>query len=75
MPYSNLIGEMAKRHITNEDISKLLGIHRNSVANKLNGKSKFTVQEAFEIQKALFSDLSIIYLFDTQAETPAAAGQ
>ena len=74
MPYSNLIGEMAKRHITKEDISKLLGIHRNSVSNKLNGKSKFTVQEAFEIQRALFNDLSISYLFDTQTQEPAAAG-
>ena len=70
MPYNNLIGEMAKRHITNVDMSKLLGIHRNSVNNKLSGKSKFTVQEAFEIQRAFFDDLPIAFLFETEAEQP-----
>ena len=51
MPCINLKGEMAKKDITIEEISKLLKIHRNSVANKLNGDSAFTIDEAFEIQK------------------------
>lgn len=37
MPCINLKGEMAKNGITIEAIAKLLGIHRNSAANKING--------------------------------------
>lgn len=40
MPCVNLKGEMAKKDITIEEVSKLLKIHRNSVANKLNGDSE-----------------------------------
>ena len=31
----NLIGEMAKRNVTMNDLAVLLGIHRNSIANKV----------------------------------------
>lgn len=63
MPYLNLKGEMAKKNITMEELSKLLGIHRNSVANKINGDSNFSVEEAFMIQKRYFPQLSLNYLF------------
>lgn len=59
----NLKGEMAKKNITIEEISKMLGIHRNSVANKINGDSSFTVDEAFKIQHTYFPKLSMDYLF------------
>lgn len=62
----NLKGEMAKRNITIEEISKLLGVHRNSVANKLNGNTPFTVDEAFKIHEMFFSKLSLNYLFSTE---------
>jgi len=63
MPCVNLKGEMAKKDITIEEVSRLLKIHRNSVANKLNGDSAFTIDEAFEIQKKYFPKLSLTYLF------------
>ncbi len=66
MGYLNLKGEMAKRNVTIESISELLGIHRNSVANKVNGRSRFSVDEAFMIQKAFFPDLETDYLFATE---------
>ena len=47
MPCINLKGEMAKNGITIEAIAKLLGIHRNSAANKINGDSSFTPSEKF----------------------------
>lgn len=64
MSYSNLKAEMARRGITIESIAQLLGIHRNSAANKVNGKNQFTIQEAFDIQKTFFPDLEAQYLFD-----------
>ena len=69
MPCLNLKGEMAKKDITIEEISKLLGIHRNSVANKLNGDSAFTIDEAFKIQNKYFPTLSLAYLFGTEDAT------
>ncbi len=66
MPCLNLKGEMAKKDITIEEVSKMLGIHRNSVANKLNGDSAFTIHEAFKIHDSFFPELSIDYLFATE---------
>lgn len=68
MPCGNLIGELAKKKIKNEEVAKLLDIHRNSVANKLNGDSPFTIEEAFKIQAAFFPKLSLEYLFDKEEE-------
>lgn len=63
MPYSNLKAEMAKKDITIEAISKTLDIHRNSVANKLQGKSAFSIEEAVKIQRDYFPDKPLKYLF------------
>lgn len=64
----NLKAEMAKRDITIEEIAKTLGIHRNSVANKLNGITPFTVEEAFKIQAVFFPDLELKYLFKAESQ-------
>lgn len=66
MPCKILRGEMVKEGITIEEISKFLGIHRNSVANKLNGDSAFTIDEAFKIHDRYFPKLSLAYLFSTE---------
>lgn len=66
MEYGNLKAEMGRKDITIEEISKLLGIHRNSVANKVNGRSRFTVDEAKVVKEVFFPNLSIDYLFATE---------
>lgn len=63
MPCINLRGEMAKRKVSIECISELLKIHRNSVANKLNGDSAFSIEQAMLIQETFFPDLEMKYLF------------
>ena len=68
MPCINLRGEMAKRKVSIEDISSLLGIHRNSVANKLNGDSPFSIEQSFKIQETYFPDLELKYLFATEEQ-------
>lgn len=60
---ANLIGEMAKRRIAINDIAELLGIHRNSVANKLYGKTGFSLDEALQIYDRYFSDCDFRTLF------------
>ena len=64
---ANLIGEMAKRSISINYIAALLGIHRNSVSNKLYGRSAFTLEEAFAIYDRFFSDLNFRVLFAVAA--------
>ncbi|WP_204864566.1 hypothetical protein [Drancourtella massiliensis] len=54
---------MAKRKVSIESISELLKIHRNSVANKLNGNSAFSIEQAMLIQETFFPDLEMKYLF------------
>lgn len=60
--YKNLKAEMARANITNEEVSALLGIHRNSLYKKLNG-GKFYTDEAVKIWKKYFPKLSLDYLF------------
>lgn len=70
MRYSNLKAELARRGISMEEVSKVLNIHRNSVANKINGETSFTVEEAFKIQNRYFPKMSMDYLFATEEEQP-----
>ena len=58
-----LIGEMAKKKVTKEDLSTVLKIHWNSVANKINGNSCFTVEEAITVRDAYFPEWKIEELF------------
>lgn len=63
--YSNLKAEMSRKNISNEDVSRLLGVHRNSVYNKLNCESSFSIEEAILIHKTFFPTLDMKYLFTT----------
>lgn len=60
--YLNLKTEMARNNIRMEDIAKCLGIHRNSVSNKINGGS-FTIEEGLILQERLFPYADLQYLF------------
>lgn len=64
MAYLNLKAEMAKEGISIERISKLLGLHRNSVSNKINGSSSFTIEEAEKIHNEFFPEKKLLYLFE-----------
>lgn len=66
MGYITLVGEMAKKNITNEAVASLLGIHRNSVYNKLKGITSFSVEEAIVIRDNFFPDSDINTLFETE---------
>lgn len=59
----NLKAEMARKNISIEELAAVLGIHRNSASAKLNGKSQFTIEEAFTIKEHFFNDCTLEYLF------------
>ena len=58
-----LIGEMAKQKVTKRDLSDLLGVHWNSITNKISGESDFYVTEAIKIRDRYFPEWEIENLF------------
>lgn len=63
MEYSYLIGEIAKAHINYVNIADTLGITRDTLRRKLQGKSPFTIEEAFSIRENYFPTLQFEQLF------------
>lgn len=63
MEYLTLIGEMAKQKVTKRDLSALLGVHWNSITNKISGESDFSVTEAIKIRDRYFPEWEIENLF------------
>lgn len=45
MPYANLLAELKRRNISQETLSKTLGVSPNTLTNKLKGKSDFSLRE------------------------------
>lgn len=60
--YLFLIGELAKRKITNRMLAKTLGTHENTVYNKLHG-GQFSIGEAISIRDEYFPGQKIEELF------------
>lgn len=65
----NLIKEMAVSNITQENLAATLNVHRNTIANKLNGVGKFSVEDAMKIQKVFFPNLGLAYLFEFEEDS------
>jgi plasmid maintenance system antidote protein VapI len=65
MAYMNLKAEMARKGIKNEEIAKLLGVHRNSIYNKITGPNSFTIEESMKIRDTYFQEFELNYLFAT----------
>ena len=61
--YANLKMLMALKGITNEDLAQLLGVHRNTIANKLDGESEFSFDQAVRIHDRYFTEYRIKYVF------------
>lgn len=60
---NNLTREMILRNITKKEMAKFLGISLVSLYNKLNRKSKFTIDEAMALKNTYFKDCEYEYLF------------
>ena len=70
--FTNLRAEMEKRNILLKDIAASCGYNRDTLARKLSKKSAINLDEAFNIQRTMFPDLDVFFLFDG---TPADADQ
>lgn len=70
--YKNLKAQMTAHNVTIEQMSRLLNVHRNTVANKLDG-GNFTVEEAFIIKEYMFRQFDLSYLFKREPSDMIAA--
>lgn len=61
--HPNLRAEMARIGIKQKDVAKLLGVSELTVSKKMNGKSSFTIDEAFLIKETFFPNFTVDYLF------------
>lgn len=68
MGYPNLKAEIARSNVGIKDIMEVTGKSRPGVSNNLNGRGKFSVDEAILIRNKLFPRLTIDYLFSSEAK-------
>ena len=54
---------MQSKGVSIEAIASLLKVHRNSASNKVNGETLFNIDEALTLQKNLFAEYTVDYLF------------
>lgn len=68
--YDNLRAVMEQRNILLKDIAAACGYNRDTLARKLSKKTAINLNEAFNIQRTMFPDLDVFYLFDGSADQP-----
>jgi len=59
----NLKTEMDRNSYTINNLADVLGIHRNSMANKLSGETPISFDEAQKLRDKLFPYAELQYLF------------
>jgi transcriptional regulator with XRE-family HTH domain len=69
--YNNLKAELKRKGLKQEDVANVLRVTSATANHKINGRYPFTLIEAFEVRNALFPDIDIAYLFETQDESRA----
>lgn len=68
--YGNLLAEMARYKVNNEDLLKTLGFSSaKTLNNKLTGRTDFTRKEMFLIKKEHFPNFDLEYLFKESIPT------
>ena len=62
----NLLAEMARYGVSNNDIQALLSCTDKTVRNKLNGMTEFSFGEAMKIRDTFFPGIRLEYLFSQE---------
>ncbi|HEY2419885.1 MAG TPA: XRE family transcriptional regulator [Neobacillus sp.] len=69
--FPNLKAEMARKNIDGVDISVLIECTPKTFSSKLTGKTEFTRSEIFKIQKEIFPNFTVEYLFSEDEQYSA----
>jgi hypothetical protein len=62
--FPNLLAEMTRQKITQDDIANDIGICHSSINLKLTGKREFTLKEIQLIKEKFFPMFTLDYLFE-----------
>lgn len=68
----NLEKVLKNKGISDEAVSKMLGIHRNTFGKKKEGESVFSIDEAFAIKRNLLPEYDLEYLFEDAIKNESA---
>ena len=63
MMYNNLKYECQRKGITRGQIASLWNVKYNTVGDKLNGKTRIYLEEAWKLQTVFFPEFKLEYLF------------
>lgn len=66
--FPNLNAEMARIGMTRKELAIAVGRTRATMTQKLTGKTKLSLDEAFAIKKAIGTDIPLDELFATKGE-------
>ena len=66
--YRNMMMIMGQKGISMEAMAVVLNIHRNTMANKISGKSEFTYEEASLLCQTFFPEYRLSYIFRRDTE-------
>lgn len=64
--YPNLRAEMARKNIGVQELAEKIGVSMSVMYDKLKGKSKISLDDAFAIRSALDVDISLEDLFEKE---------
>lgn len=64
----NLEAEMKRNDVSRKDIAQILGVSYSTVHSRFNGTSQWLYEECVAIQKNIFPNSELDYLFDVQDE-------
>lgn len=64
----NLKTEMERNRFTIDNLADILGVHRNTMANKLSGDTAISFDEAQLLRDRLFPYADLQYLFKNFSE-------
>lgn len=66
--YQNMRAVMEQKGLTVDSLAKVLHLHRNTITNKLSGKSDFSYDEACVLCETLFPEYKPSYIFHRTAQ-------
>lgn len=59
----NLRDALDMKHVTNLQVAKILNCRPATVSDKINGKTKFSFDEALKVQEVFLPEYDIKFLF------------
>lgn len=76
MAFKNLKAEMTRIGVRQGEVAAVFGMTQGNLNKKINESVPMTIQEAIEIKARFFPDLTLDYLFESDAsETSDGAGE